>query len=117
VNAQRTLFYSFGPAQATGPDFALSYGQRLTMLSYEYGYSHVAIQATGQTGYVPTEDVAPAPSPAQPGPAASPAPSAHHRHGASTGSNRPPTPAEQSQIPLPDFPETQPPPGTPPFRY
>ena len=23
VNSQRTLFYSYGPAQATGPDFAL----------------------------------------------------------------------------------------------
>ncbi len=31
------------------------------MLSYEYGYSHVAIQGTGQTGYVATEDLAPAP--------------------------------------------------------
>jgi hypothetical protein len=112
VNAQRTLFYTWGPAQATGPDFALYHGQRLTMLSYDYGYSHVAVVGTNQSGYVPTEDLVPAP-------AASPSPSpshSHHRHSAS-GDFRPPTAADQSQIPLPEFPESKPPPGAPPFRY
>jgi hypothetical protein len=110
VNSQRTLFYSFGPAQATGPDFALYHGQRLTMLNYAYGYSRVAIQGTGQSGYVPTEDVLPAP---QPSPTASPS-LAHTRRGSPS---RPPTAADQSQIPLPAFPESQPPPGAPAFRY
>jgi len=113
VNSQRTLFYSFGPAQANGPDFALYHGQQLKMLSYGYGYSHVSIQGTGQTGFVPTEDVAPAPPQARPA-ASPPSPLGHHRH---TADSRPPTPSEQSQIPLPDFPESKPPPNAPTFRY
>jgi hypothetical protein len=113
VNSQRTLFYSFGPAQATGPDFALYHGQLLKMLSYGYGYSHVAIQGTSQTGFVPTEDVAPAPP--QPRPAASASTPSGHRH--HTADSRPPTAAEQSAIPLPEFPESKPPPGAPTFRY
>jgi hypothetical protein len=113
VKTQRTLFYSYGPAQASGPDFALSHGEQLTMLSYEYGYSHVAVAATGQTGYVPTDDLAPAPK-------ASPTPSllasqSHRRHGSED--SRPPTPEEETQIPLPEFPESEPPPNAPPFRY
>jgi hypothetical protein len=115
VSAPRTLFYSFGPAQATGPDFALPHGQLLTMLSYEYGYSHVAIQGAGESGYVPTEDVSPAAaSAARPAPAASPA--ARRRHSLPNATNA--TNANiQPPVPLPEFPETEPPPGTPPFRY
>jgi len=115
VNAQRTLFYTFGPAQAAGPDFALYHGQRVTMLSYDFGYSHVAIQGTGQSGYVPTEDLVPAPPTDQPSPTGSQAATRNHRQGANP--SRPPTAAEQSQIPLPDFPEAKPSPGTPTFRY
>jgi len=116
VKTARTLFYSYGPAQASGPDFALSQGQRVVMLSYEYGYSHVAVAGTGQSGYLPTDDLAPAP----PLPKGSPTPSllasrAHHRHSAED--SRPPTPEEESQIPLPEFPESKPPPNAPPFRY
>ena len=70
VNTQRTLFYSYGPAQASGPDFALDHGARVTMLSYDYGYSHVAVVGTGQSGYVATEDLIPA----LPLPKSSPAP-------------------------------------------
>jgi hypothetical protein len=110
VKVPRTLFYTYGPAQATGPDFALFKGQRLTMLSYEFGYSHVAIQGTGQTGYVPTEDLAPAP----PSAGASPGPSpAVHRHRWTPLPNA----AQQPLVPLPEFPESKPPPGSPPFRY
>jgi hypothetical protein len=115
VNTQRTLFYSYGPAQSTGPDFALYHGQRLTMLSYEYGFSHVSVAGTGQAGYVPTEDIIPESASARPSPTALPATShGHHRRGAEY---RPPTPAEQSQVPLPEFPESKPAPGAPPFRY
>ena len=116
VNSQRTLFYAYGPAQGAGPDFALYKGQRLTMLSYGYGYSHVAVKGTGQTGYVPSEDVAPAPPLPHPSPSASPGGS-RARHRADGTASRPPTGAEQSQIPLPEFPESKPPPNTPPFRY
>ena len=115
VKGQSTLFYSYGPAQASGPDFALDQGQRVNMLSYEYGYSHVAIQGTGQSGYVPTEDLVPAPPTDQPSPTGSQAATRNHRQGANP--SRPPTAEEQSQIPLPEFPESKPPPGSPPFRY
>jgi hypothetical protein len=116
VNSQRTLFYSYGPAQASGPDFALSHGDRLTMLSREYGYSHVAVAATGQSGYVATEDVVAAP----PLPTPSPSPGlagGHSRHRHRGYDSLPPTAGEQSQIPLPEFPESKPPPNAPPFRY
>jgi len=115
VNSHGTLFYSFGPSQTTGPDFALARGQRLTMLSYGFGYSRVSVEGTGQTGYVPTEDVTPAPPPPPPPkPAPLPSPSRHRR---TSANSRPPTPEEESRIPLPEFPESKPPPGTPPFRY
>jgi hypothetical protein len=110
VKSQRTLFYTFGPAQATGADFALTHGARVTMLSYDYGYSQIAIQGTGQTGYVPTEDLAPAP----PLPKPSPTP-AHHRY--DDAEFRSPSGDGQPRIPLPEFPETMPPPGAPAFRY
>ena len=116
VKNSRTPFYSYGPAQASGPDFALSQGDRVTMLSYEYGYCHVAVQGTGQSGYVATEDLAPAPP--QPKPAAPAlAGGSHPRHHRSGYGSRPSGPVDESQIPLPEFPESKPPPGAPAFRY
>ena len=114
VNARSTLFYTYGPAQASGPDFALNRGQRVTMLSHGYGYSHIALTGSGQSGYVATGDLAPAPPAASPSPTASPG-VVHRRRGGNAG--RRPTAAEQSQIPLPEFPEAKPPPGSPAFRY
>jgi hypothetical protein len=121
VNTQRTLFYSFGPAQTTGPDFALYKGQRLTMLSRSYGYSHVALEGGGQSGYVATEDLVPGPPAPHPSPTATPGASSrsgHRRHAGGGSPGRTPSAAEQSQVPLlPEFPESKPPPGAPPFRY
>jgi hypothetical protein len=116
VNNHGALFYSYGASQASGPDFELGGGQQVTMLSYEYGYSHVAVAGTGQTGYVATEDLSHAP----PQPKASPTPSllaaqTRRRHGGD--GSRPPAPDEESQIPMPEFPESEPPPNAPPFRY
>ena len=116
VKSLRTPFYSFGPAQSSGPDFALNHGARVTMLSYQYGYSHIAVEGSGQSGYVATDDLAPAPPLPAPSPSALLAVShTRHRHGGYE--SQPPTAAEQSQIPLPEFPESKPPPGTPSFRY
>jgi hypothetical protein len=112
VNSQRTLFYSYGPSQATGPDFALYHGQLVTMLSYDYGFSHVAIQGTGQAGYVPTEDLVRAPQSAQPSP--TPAGGAHHRHIAAYS---PPNAATAPDVPLPALPESELPANAPAFRY
>jgi len=116
VKSQRTPFYSYGPAQSSGPDFALTHGARVTMLSYEYGFSHVAVEGTGQSGYVATDDLAPAAPLPAPSPSALLA-SAHVRHHHGADDSRPPTAEEQSQIPLPEFPESKPPPGAPAFRY
>ena len=118
VNTQRTLFYSYGPAQASGPDFALDHGARVTMLSYDYGYSHVAVVGTGQSGYVATEDLIPA----LPLPKSSPAPAliafhSHHHHGNDFDAYPPPVPDSEGQIPLPEFPDSKPPPNAPRFRY
>ena len=60
VNTQRTLFYKYGPAQATAEDIALYKGQRVTMLSRQFGYSHVAAGGW-QDGYISTEDLVTAP--------------------------------------------------------
>ncbi len=113
VKAQQSLFYLYGPAQVSGPDFALSKGQQVTMLERQYGFSHISVQPTGVTGYVSTDDLAPAPPPAaQPSPA--PGAGRHRRHPAWY---RPQAPAQGSQIPLPEFPDTLPPPDAPPFRF
>jgi len=62
VVAARTPFYHYGPAQGLGPDFNLSAGQPLKLLQLDYGFSRVQTDA-GQTGYVSTEDIGPAPPP------------------------------------------------------
>ena len=111
VTTPRALFYRYGPAQASGPDFALSLGERVTMLSYEYGYSQVTIPENNMTGWVPTDDLAPA----SPLPKSSTAPliasRSHHHYDEEIPSGEQPTPA------LPEFPESKPPAGFTPFRY
>jgi len=125
VTSQHTLFYSYGPSQATGPDSALPRGQRLVMLSYGYGYSQIAIQGTGQTGYVSSDDISPAPPLPKPTPYSTPATAATPAAAAATRSHRPtvmddavlPAPGQNQSIPLPEFPASKPPPGSPSFRY
>ncbi len=65
VTAESTPFYRYGPAQGTGPDFMLVKDRRITMLKRSFGFCRVATEK-GQTGYVPTEDIAPAPPPPPP---------------------------------------------------
>jgi hypothetical protein len=60
VSVPNTQFFKFGPAQQGGPDFQLSEGTRIIMLEHSFGYSRV-MTADGTAGYVPTEDVKPAP--------------------------------------------------------
>ncbi len=61
VSVPKTQFYKFGPAQASGPDFTISEGTRIIMLEHAFGYSRV-MTADGTAGWVPTEDVKPAPA-------------------------------------------------------
>ncbi len=112
VKSAHTLYYSYGPAQASGPDSSLPRGTRLLMLSREYGFSHIAIAGTGQTGYVSTDDLAPAPP--LPKPAPLPTPVRHHRIMEEEPLS---TPDNPDKIPLPVFEDTLPPPNAPPFRY
>ncbi len=65
-------FFKYGPAQAFGPDFNLSEGQRVKMLQREFGFSRVLL-ANGQSGYIATEDLKPAPPEPTPRLTASPA--------------------------------------------
>ena len=60
VIAAQTYFYSFGPAQASGPDFALKKGEPLTLVRRERGFSWVRTEA-GREGYVATDQIAPLP--------------------------------------------------------
>ena len=58
--------FRYGPAQSFGADFNLTEGQHVVMLKREFGYSRVMTDE-GQSGYVATEDITPAPPPASPG--------------------------------------------------
>jgi hypothetical protein len=61
VIAPRTPFYRFGPMQNSGPDAMLELGQRVTLVSREYGYSRFRT-AEGVTGYAATNDFQLAPA-------------------------------------------------------
>ncbi len=72
VSVPKAQFYKYGPAQAFGADSVLPQGQRVTMLKREFGYSRIAL-ADAQTGYIATDEIAPAP-PEPPPPRATPPP-------------------------------------------
>jgi hypothetical protein len=82
VTASRAQFYKYGPAQTFGPDFALGKGQKVTMVQHSFGYSRVTTD-DGVTGYVSSDEVAPAPP--EPKPPSTPVPAPH----ASVFSGRP----------------------------
>jgi hypothetical protein len=64
VSTPQTPIFRYGPAQSFGPDFNLQQGQHVVMLRREFGYSRIMTD-DGQSGYVATEDLAPAPPPAK----------------------------------------------------
>ncbi len=102
VIAARTPFYKYGPAQGLGPDFVLTAGQPLKLLQRDFGYSRVETD-NGRTGYVSTEDIAPAP-------AAPPAPSAPKPRLSKSRQPLPPDFSQPNDVELPSGP-------TPVFRY
>jgi hypothetical protein len=61
----QTPMFRYGPAQNFGPDFSLPQGQHVIMLKKEFGYSRVMTD-DGQSGYVASEDLVPAPPPPPP---------------------------------------------------
>ena len=100
VIATRTPFYHYGPAQGLGPDFNLVAGQPLKLLQRDYGFSQVQTD-NGKTGYVSTDDIAPAP--------AAPPLSAAPKPGFSK-SRRQPDFSQPNDMALPNVP-------SPTFRY
>jgi len=114
VKAEQTPFYKYGPAQANGPDFQLKKGRIVIMLERQYGFSRVQTDE-GDSGYVGTDDIAPAPD--QNADLADAAPK-HSGDGAtrSHGGNRTPVFDQPNDAPLPSG---QPPSDEPmpSFRY
>jgi hypothetical protein len=85
VAVNKSPFYKYGPAQAFGADFALNRGQQLTLVQRSFGFSKVMTD-DGQSGYMPTEDLVPAPF--VPPPATPPVLAARRKSGSSAGSGR-----------------------------
>jgi hypothetical protein len=60
VTAAKAPFYKLGPQQGGGPDMELSRDTIMTLIRPSFGYSKVHL-ASGQEGYVASEDIKPAP--------------------------------------------------------
>src|SRR5436190_14589667 len=60
VSAPHAPFYKYGPAQAFGADFALNRGQKVTVVENSFGFSKVTTD-DGIAGFMPTDDLTPAP--------------------------------------------------------
>jgi hypothetical protein len=98
VTVPRTPFYRFGPMQNTGPDAMLELGQRVTLVSREYGYSRFKT-AEGVTGYASTNDfqfVPPTPKPVPTPPAG--------RGGKRKAAQMPVGKLDLQDVPLPEMP-------------
>ena len=105
VGVKKSPFYKYGPAQAFGPDFALPQGQRLTLVEHSFGFSRVMTD-DGVAGFMPTEDLVPAP--AEPAPAAAPRMASRRGGIAAAGIAKPSTPARIARV-SPSKPSRMPP--------
>jgi len=84
VSAPKTPLYRYGPAQSFGADYNVMQGQHVVMIRRDSGYSRIMTD-DGQTGYVATEDLSPAPPPPKPTPST---PSRMFARGGSGGGSR-----------------------------
>jgi hypothetical protein len=122
VMGKQTPFYKYGPAQTFGADFNLKEGQRVTMIERGFGYSRVMTD-DGVTGYVPSEEVTPAPPEPKPEPPSKPKRSWFSSGGAPKRSNVRGTPGsplfDVNDVPLPEMPQGGDgnPKPAPKFRY
>ena len=57
VGVEKAPFYRYGPQQGNGPDDQLPRDTVVRLIRNSFGYSKVVIQATGQQGYVASEDL------------------------------------------------------------
>lgn len=92
VTRQFTPFYTTSPMQTRGPDASLPQDERVRLLSRDFGFSLVQLP-DGRKGYVPSDNLAPAP-PLPPKP--------KKRDGAPTRGFDP-LPEIFDDAPLPDF--------------
>ena len=122
VTVPQAQFYKYGPAQAFGADGVLTQGQQVKMLKREFGYSRVMLD-NGQSGYVSTDDLKPAP-PAPPPPRATPTPRPAFTGGPRKRGSMEPRPVpgaplfDVSDVPAPPLPkEPEKPAPAPTFRY
>ena len=60
VTSPKSPFYKYGPAQAFGADFALNRGQQVTVVEASFGFAKVTTD-DGIAGYMPSDDLIPAP--------------------------------------------------------
>jgi uncharacterized protein YceK len=61
VAANQTPFYRYGPQQGNGPDMQLPRDSIMKVVRPSFGYVKVQLQG-GQSGYVASEDIRPAPA-------------------------------------------------------
>ena len=61
VAANQTPFYRYGPQQGNGPDMQLPHDSIMKVIRPSFGYVKVKLQ-DGESGYVASEDIRPAPA-------------------------------------------------------
>jgi hypothetical protein len=57
VATEKTSFYRYGPQQGNGPDSELPKDTLVKLIRNSFGYSKVQVAATGQQGFVASEDI------------------------------------------------------------
>ena len=57
VGVEKTAFYRYGPQQGNGPDDQLPKDTLVRLVRNSFGYSKVVVAATGQQGFVASEDL------------------------------------------------------------
>ncbi|MBA2270056.1 MAG: hypothetical protein H0W20_05605 [Chthoniobacterales bacterium] len=57
VGVEKTPFYRHGPQQGNGPDEELPRDTVVKLIRHSFGYSKVVIAASGQQGFVASEDL------------------------------------------------------------
>ena len=57
VATEKTSFYRYGPQQGNGPDSELPKDTVVNLIRNSFGYSKVQVAATGQEGFVASEDI------------------------------------------------------------
>lgn len=90
VTSPKAPFYKYGPAQAFGADFALNRGQQLTVVENSFGFAKVTTD-DGITGYMPSDDLAPAPPAPAPQIRAEPRVASRRAGGSGSATKRQPT--------------------------